>query len=258
MKAFHLAFLFLFVAGVSAPFFSAQAKPHQYTQDKEHFEGMYFPAAKKNAPGIVLVPNWMGVTSESEKQALRFQKLGYNVLVADIYGSGVHPKNSEEAGTLAGKYKGDRKLLRQRVHAAIQELTRQKGVDQERMAVLGYCFGGTTAIESARAGEKIRAAISFHGGLDSPTPADGANIKGKILVLHGALDPFVPVKDITAFENEMQAHNIDYELIKYSGAVHSFTDVGAGTDIKKGAAYNATADARSFARAKDFLAESFK
>ncbi len=238
--------------------FQVFSKPHAYSHGDLKFEGQFFPAKKKNAPGIVLVHNWMGVGAETEKQAKRFQMLGYNVLVADIYGAGQRPTDAKAAGQLAGKFKSDRKLLRERVHIALEELARQKGVNKDKLAVLGYCFGGTAAIESARNGENIRAAISFHGGLDSPAPADGANIKAKVLALHGAIDPHVSAKDLEAFEKEMQTHKVDYELVKYGGAVHSFTEEAAGSDISKGAAYNATADARSFERARDFLAEAFK
>ncbi len=229
-----------------------------YSSGEQKFEGVFFSAAKKNSPSIILIHNWMGISAESEKQAQRFQKLGYNVFVADIYGSGVRPKDAKEAGQLAGKYKGDRTLLRERIKLAIDELGKMKDVNKEKMAVLGYCFGGTAAIEAARAGYPMKAAISFHGGLDSPKPEDGANIKGKVLALHGAIDPFVKNEDIQAFENEMQKYKVDYELIKYSGTVHSFTEEAAGSDLSKGAAYNASSDARSFARTKDFLAEAFK
>lgn len=230
-------------------------KTFTYSEGEQKFEGQYFAAKKKTAPGIVLVHNWMGVSAETEKQALRFQKLGYHVLVADIYGAGQRPKDMKEAAAFSGKYKADRKLLRHRVHLAIEELKKLPGVQKDKLAITGYCFGGTSAIEAARAGEDIRGIVSFHGGLDSPTPADGANIKAKVLALHGAIDPYVPVKDVAAFEDEMQKHNVDYELVKYGGVVHSFTDFAAGTDISKGAAYNAAADERSFLRAQDFLAE---
>jgi dienelactone hydrolase len=235
----------------------ANAITHKYTHGRAALEGAFFPASDKKAPGIVLVHNWMGVTAETEKQAQRFQQLGYNVLAADIYGAGVRPQNTEQAGSMAAEYKVNRKQLRERLHAAIEELSRQPGVDKTRIAVIGYCFGGTAAIEAARNGENIRAAISFHGGLDSPTPADGAKIKTKILALHGAIDPYVAAKDIAAFESEMQTYKVDYELIKYSGAVHSFTEISAGTDNSKGAAYNSSADERSFARAMVFLKEAF-
>lgn len=236
----------------------AEAKVIKYSSGEKSFEGHFFPSKGKKSPGLVLIHNWMGVTKETEKQALRFQKLGYNVFAADIYGAGIRPQNPKEAGDESSKYKKDRSLLRERVKLAITELKKQPSVDGDNIAVLGYCFGGTAAIEAARSGEHLKAVISFHGGLDSPTPADGAQIKAKILALHGAIDPFVQPKDLEAFENEMQINKINYELIKYGGTVHSFTDINAGTDISKGAAYNESVDLRSFSRAKDFLSEAFR
>jgi dienelactone hydrolase len=235
----------------------ALAKDFSYSHGEQKFAGEFYPAKSKKSPGIVLVHNWMGVTEESSKQAKRFQALGYNVLVADIYGEGVRPKSPQEAGALATKYKTDRKLLRERVSLAIAELKKMKDVNAEKLAVLGYCFGGTAAIESARSGETLKAVISFHGGLDSPTPNDGAQIKAGVLALHGAIDPYVKDEDLKNFEAEMAKHKVNFELIKYGGAVHSFTDLGAGNDISKGAAYNESADKKSFQRAKEFLAEAF-
>lgn len=252
-------FLFFFFSSLLVFAQKSEAKlTHPYQSGESAFEGLFFPAFKKKSPGLVLVPNWMGVTAEAEKQAKRFQKLGYHVFVADIYGKGVRPQSPQEAGALSGKYKSDRKLLRDRVKLAIEELKKQKNVNGEKIAVLGYCFGGTAALESARSGESLKGVISFHGGLDSPTPADGTQIKSKVLALHGAIDPFVSAKDLGAFESEMQTHKVDYELVKYGGAVHSFTDEGAGNDITKGAAYNSVVDARSFDRARAFLTEIFQ
>ena len=122
---------------------------------------------------------------------------------------------------------------------------------------MGYCFGGTTALELARSGADLKGAISFHGSLDTPNTADAKNIKGRILVLHGADDPFVPVKDVNAFEDEMRSAGVQWELVKYSGAVHSFTNLGAGNDPKKGSAYNKIADQRSWASMTDMWAETF-
>lgn len=248
---------FLILSLISLSHTSTQASPLKYKLGGNSFEGIFLAAEKRKSPGIVLIHNWMGVTDETEKQAKRFQKLGYNVLAADIYGVGSKPKSREEAGAIAGKFKGDRKLLRERIKLAIDELKKIPGVDAEKIAVIGYCFGGTSAIEAARSGESIKGVISFHGGLDSPNPADGAQIKGKVLALHGAIDPFVSLKDLEAFEKEMQINKVDYELIKYGGSVHSFTDESAGNDISTGAAYNPATDTKSFARAKEFLIEIF-
>ena len=221
------------------------------------FEGYFVSpkGAKKNAPGILMIHNWKGVTEETKKQADRFAQLGYHVFAADIYGKGVRPTEAKDAGAQATIYKTDRKLFRDRIRLGMEELVKLQGNDQ--VVVAGYCFGGTAAIEAARSGAKIAGAISFHGGLDSPTPADGKNINGKILALHGAIDPYVSAADLAAFEKEMQDSKVDYQLIKYGGAVHSFTELAAGTDIAKGAAYNEAADKRSFAIAEDFLKEAF-
>ena len=221
------------------------------------FEGYFVSpkAAKKNTPGILMIHNWKGVTEETKKQADRFASLGYHVFAADIYGKGVRPTEAKDAGAQATIYKTDRKLFRERIRLGMDELIKLQGNDQ--IVVAGYCFGGTAAIEAARSGAKILGAISFHGGLDSPTPADGKNIKGKVLALHGAIDPYVPAAELAAFEKEMEDSNVDYQLVKYGGAVHSFTELGAGTDNSKGAAYNDTADKRSFAAAADFLKEAF-
>lgn len=231
---------------------------HKYAEGDQKFEGDFLKSNKSLAPSILMIHNWMGVTAETLKQAKRFNQLGYNVFVADIYGAGVRPKDSAEAGKLATIYKTDRKLFRARIELAYAEMLKQKSVDANQTAVMGYCFGGTGALEAARSNLKLKAAISFHGGLDSLNPAEGANIKSHVLVLHGADDPYVAAKDLDGFEKEMRDHKIQFELIKFSNAVHSFTEVGAGNDNSKGAAYNKIADDKSFQYAKMFLAESFK
>jgi dienelactone hydrolase len=167
----------------------------------------------------------------------------------------VRPKGGAEAGPLAGKYKADRPLLRARARAGLDELRKVALVDGARVAAIGYCFGGTTVLELARSGADVAAVVSFHGGLDSPTPADGKNVKARVLVLHGADDPYVPPAEVAAFEEEMRGGGVDWQLVKYSGAVHSFTIPDAGSDNSKGAAYNAVADRRSWEAMKGFFAE---
>jgi dienelactone hydrolase len=212
----------------------------------------------KATPALLIVHNWMGLTEETKKQADRLAQLGYIVFAADIYGQGRNPKDAKAAGELSGKFKKDRQLLRQNLTIALDELKKQKNVDAKQVAVAGYCFGGTSAVELARTGADIAGAISFHGGLDSPTPADGKNIKAKVLALHGADDPFVAAADLTAFEEEMKTNKVDFQLVKFGNTVHSFTEKGAGNDNTKGAAYNVSADVRSFKMAENFLSEIFK
>jgi dienelactone hydrolase len=143
------------------------------------------------------------------------------------------------------------------VNAGLAELRGQPQVDAARIAAIGYCFGGTTVIELARSGAEVSGVVSFHGGLDSPNPADGKNIKCPVLILHGADDPHVSPKDIDAFLKELRDANVDWQMISYSGAVHAFTDRTATNSPSSGAAYNEKADHRSWEAMKQFFAEIF-
>jgi dienelactone hydrolase len=208
-------------------------------------------------PGVVVIHQWMGLTDHERKVSDELAKLGYVALAADIYGEGVHPKDTAEAGKLAGTYKGDRALYRRRIAAAIETLKAQKGVDGSRLAVIGFCFGGTGALEAARAGLPVKGVVSFHGGLDVPAGYTPGPVSAKVLVCHGADDPFVPAKDVTAFQDEMRKAKADYVFVAYAGAVHAFTQKEAGHDNSKGAAYNEAAHRRSWQHMKDFFAEIF-
>jgi len=229
-------------------------KPLEYNSGDVVCEGWqaYDDAVTGKRPGVMIVHQWTGISDHEKEAARKLAALGYNVLVADIYGKGIRPQ-PPAAGKEAGKYKGNRTLLRARANAALDVLASDARTDNSKLAATGYCFGGTTVIELARSGAKVKGVVSFHGGLDSPTPADGKNIQAKVLALHGADDPFVAAKDIAAFEAEMKASSVDYKLVKYPGAVHSFTHKAAGNDNSKGAAYNADADKASWAEMELFL-----
>jgi dienelactone hydrolase len=215
------------------------------------------PAAPKGkVPGVVVVHQWMGLTDHERKVSDDLARLGYVALAADIYGEGVRPKDTGEAGKLAGSYKGDRALYRRRIATAIDTLKAQKDVDGSRIAVIGFCFGGTGALEAARGGLPVKAVVSFHGGLDVPAGYTPGPVSAKVLVCHGADDPFVPAKDVAAFQDEMRASKADYVFVAYAGAVHAFTQKEAGSDNSKGAAYNAAAHRRSWQHMKDFFQEN--
>ena len=236
-----------------------QTQVVEYKQGDTTLEGVivFDDAVKTKRPGVLIVHQWMGLSGYEKKRAEMLAQLGYVAFCADIYGKGVRPTTVPEAGAQAGKFKGDRALLRSRVNAGLDAFKKSELVDTKRVAAVGYCFGGTTVIELARSGAELSGVVSFHGGLDSPTPADGKNIKTKLLACHGADDPFVPAKDLAAFQGEMKNSGADWQLIQYGGAVHSFTDWGA-TGAMKGAQYNERADKRSWEDMKQFLGELFK
>lgn len=231
----------------------------EYKQGDTSLEGYvaYDDAISGARPGVLIVHQWLGLTDYEKHRAEMLAQLGYVAFCADIYGKDNRPKGVGEAGPLSSKFKADRTLLRARVNAGLAELRKQPLVDQKNIAAIGYCFGGTTVIELARSGAELNGVVSFHGGLDSPTPADGKNIKCKVLALAGADDPFQKPEDLTAFESEMRDHKVDWQIAFYGGAVHSFTQPDPGFS-NPGAKYNEKADKRSWQAMKDFFGEIFK
>jgi dienelactone hydrolase len=212
-----------------------------------------YQANGKKKPAILIVHDWMGLGDFFRTKANDIAGQGYVAFAADIYGQGNLPKNSDEAGKLAGQYKSDRALLRKKIRAAYDKLLTLPDVDPKNIVVIGYCFGGTTALELARSGAPLAGTVTFHGGLSNPAPADAKNIKGQVLVLHGADDPFVPPAEVAAFKKEMADAKVKMQFIAYPGAVHAFTIPSAGNDNSKGAAYNAVADKKSWAEFQKFL-----
>lgn len=235
-------------------------KSVEYTSAGVVCEGLHVVDNAKTGPlpSVLVVHQWTGVSENEKMRARMLAELGYNVFVADVYGKGVRPPGPPASAKEAGKYKADRALLRQRLNDALAELKKLPQTNASKLAAIGYCFGGTGVIELARSGAEVSGVVSFHGGLDSPTPADGKNIKGEVLALHGADDPFVPAADVKAFEDELTSAGVKYELVKYPGAVHAFTQKAAGDDPKKGAAYNADADAKSWVAMKSFFERILK
>jgi len=257
MKWQWLAVLVLISSGVHA---ELKGRPYLYKEGKTDLEGYLIQDDKLSAkrPAVIVVHDWMGVSDFTKERAMALAKMGYVAFVADIYGKGVRPKDQGEASKMAGKIKEDRLLMRARINAALAEVWKLPAVDSNRVAAIGYCFGGTTVLELARAGAPVAGVVSFHGGLDSPLAKDTSNVSAKVLVLHGADDPYVPPAQVADFEKEMNTGKADWQLVTYSGAVHSFSVPSAGHDNSKGAAYNASADRRSWQSMKNFLVEVFQ
>lgn len=257
MKGFILS---LFMAGLALHGKAEiQSKPVDYKEGATLLEGLavYDDAIQAKRPAILVVHQWKGLSDYEKKRAEMLAKLGYNVFAVDIYGKGIRPDNPKDAAAEAAKYKENRALLRARVLAGLEVLKKHPLTDQSHIAAIGYCFGGTTALELARSGADIAGVVSFHGGLSTPNPGDAKNIKCKVLALHGADDPFVPVKEVEAFQEEMRQGKVDWQMNSYANAVHAFTDWNAGNDNSKGAAYNEKADKRSWEAMKQFFAEIF-
>lgn len=237
----------------------AQLKPVQYADGDQKLNGLAIKSAKKssNNPGILLLPAWLGIDTASKGIAENLSKLGYHVFIADIYGEGNYPKNTTEAGKQAGFYKTNYEAYQKRINAALQELIKS-GANADNIIVIGYCFGGTGVLEAARGHLNVKGVASFHGGLGKDAARAATPITAKVLICHGADDPYVSKEEVAAFQQEMRDSKADWQMIYYADSVHSFTNPEAGNDNSKGAAYNPIAAKRSFEHLKLFLDEVLK
>ena len=234
----------------------SQIKTIDYKDGTQLLSGVTLSPQKplKNNPGILILPAWMGVDDHAKDSASRLAALGYYTFVADIYGVNKRPSNFKEAGQTAGYYKNNILEYQRRIQLALDQLVSQ-GANPDEIVVIGYCFGGTGAIEAARSSMKVKGIVSFHGGLGRDENRTIDFMNPKVLILHGADDPYVPETEVKSFQNEMRSAKADWQMIYYANSVHSFTDKNAGTDNSKGAAYNEKAEKRSWIAMLDFLKE---
>ncbi|SDB53723.1 Dienelactone hydrolase [Desulfonatronum thiosulfatophilum] len=259
MKIFVWTFLLFFLALPAHA--EVVAKTVEYTIDGEQFEGViiYTEAADALKPGILMVPNWMGPTEQSREKAARVAGDSYVVFMIDMYGTDIRPQDTGQARTAAARIREDRSLMRLRVNAALEVFKEQGDVvplDTSRIAAIGFCFGGEVALELARSGTELSGVVSFHGTLGTADPADAQNIRTKILALHGADDPLVPDDQVQEFINEMREADVDWQMIHYGGAVHSFTDPYA--QMPGTAEYHPVVARRAFAAMETFFKEIFQ
>jgi len=208
-------------------------------------------------PGVVLFPDARGLGEAAKACARRLAGEGHVVLVADLYGHAAFVEDLPEAMRLMNELRGDVTRWRQRARVALEVLARQAGVDRGKLAAIGYCFGGSTALELARSGAALGAVVSFHGGLASPRLEDAANIKARVLVCHGGADPLVPPEQVAAFVAAMCKAPVDWELHSYAGVVHGFTNPEADNAGTPALAYNASADRRSWQAMLELFRETF-
>lgn len=233
-----------------------------YQIDGKPFRGVmaWDQNASGKRPGVLVCPEWWGNNDYPASRARQLAELGYVAFAADMYGAGKVTADPKQAGAWAGEVYKTPGLMRQRIVAGLDVLRADPHVDVKRLAAIGYCFGGSVALEAARsgaAGKDLKAIVCFHTStLTTEIAADNVNIKGKVLVCHGDADTFVPADMIPNFEQQMQAAGVRYEVKRYPGAVHAFTNPGAGAFNVPGVQYDKNADEQSWADMKALFAEA--
>lgn len=240
---------------------SAQAalvtKTLEYTVDGETFRGYlaYDDSRLERRPGVLVLPEWWGVNDYVKLRAEQLADMGYVAFVADMYGKGRNTTDPKQAGAWAGEVRGTPKMV-QRAAAALKVLAAHQLTDAASLAAIGFCFGGTGVLELAFSGAGLAGVVSFHGTLPTP-PAERDRIKAKVLVLHGAEDPFVKPEQLQNFIAGMGRTGADWHMVIYGDAVHAFTNPAADQAGIKGVAYNEVAAERAWNDMQDFFADIF-
>ena len=229
-----------------------------YKQGDAALEGwlVYDDAVQGKRPGVVIYPAWWGPSAQDKHVAERLAKMGYVAFVADIYGKGVRPDNPKAAGAETAKYYKDRGLLLARAQAGFDQLRNASMVDTGKLAAIGYCFGGAPALDLARSGAALVDVVVFHASLGTPTPENAKNIKAHVLAIHGAADPIVNLDAVAAFEKEMTAGNVDWQVMLLGGVMHAFTDKVHVQAPDHGLKYDAAADKRSWEAMRDLFKDT--
>jgi len=220
-----------------------------YSVNGENFEGYYISPAK-DAPLILLVHDWDGLTDYEVKRAQMLNDLGYSVFALDMFGKGVRPTETADKKKLTGDLYADRERMRALLNGAV-DAARSKGANVDNAVAIGYCFGGAVVLELARSGADFKGFVTFHGGLTTPDGQDYSNTKGNVLVLHGTADTAVTMKDFASLAVQLEKAGVPHEMITYSGAPHAFTVFGSPR-------YHETADKKSWERFKGYLRETFE
>lgn len=215
------------------------------------------PALVARVPGVLVVHEADGVGAHVKRRAEMLAELGYVALAVDMFGDGRTAGNLPDAIAMMHVVMDDPRVWRGRIGAALAALCALSDVDATRVGAIGYCFGGSTVLELARTGADVRAVVSFHGGLDTAHPEDAERIKGKVLICTGGADPFVPRERVDETQDRLAAAGVDYQVITFGGAKHSFTNRDVGAMGNPALAYDERSDRRSWAAMREFFAEAF-
>lgn len=203
---------------------SAQAlKEVAYKDGNQKLNGLLTSNAGQKLPGVLILPAWKGIDNEAKTAALNLEKEGYIAFIADIYGEGNIPEDNVSAAKASGQFKSDYEAYQARIQAALDELKKQ-GALPDKIAVIGYCFGGTGALETARAGFPVQGVVSIHGGLSKAANRPNSAIKTKVLIEHPAEDKSVSQEDIENLIKELNEGNADWQFITYAHTGHTFTN----------------------------------
>ena len=231
----------------------------QYTQGETPLTGFvaWNAAARGKRPGVLVVHEWWGHNEHARRAARRLAEAGYVGFALDMFGAGKVTTHPDSAAAFVNGALKDPAVLAARFNAALEQLKQDPHVDPERIAAIGYCFGGAVVLGMARSGADLDAVVSFHGALATMSPATPGSVKARVLVLTGAADPMVPPELVTAFSDEMKAAGARFEVVSYPGAKHGFTNPDAGSFGMPALAYDAEADRQSWAAMLRVLAEVF-
>ena len=258
-----LATIVLFLAATSLSHAAVQGREVSYSANGTTLKGYiaYDDALKGKRPGILVVHEWWGHNEYARKRARMLAEHGYTALAVDMYGDGKQAHHPDDAGKFASEVSKNAVLAKARFDAAFELIKKEESVDAGNIAAIGYCFGGTVALNMARIGEPLKAVLSFHGGLGTEHPAEPGKVQARIASFTGEDDPMIPATQVAAFRQEMDKAGVTSKVVTYPGAQHAFTNPDAdkyGKEFKLPLAYNAAADKASWDAGLAFLANAFK
>ncbi len=253
------------LAGMTTMMTRAEVKTEEVTYEGGgvEMEGMlvWDGTQEGKRPAVIVVHEWWGSNDYVRMRAKMLAEMGYFAMAVDMYGDGKTVDHPKDAGQFAGEVMKNVDVARERFEAAVELLQSRPEVDDQKIAAIGYCFGGSVVLHMARMGVDLDGVASFHGSLGAKVKAEPGQVKAKVLVCHGADDKFISQEIIDAFEAEMKAANVDYEFISYEGALHGFTNPDATANGEKfdiPLAYQEKADKASWAKLDGFLETVFK
>lgn len=259
-RAYCWFFLIGLVGAVNA---AVVGEPVEYRSGATVLKGFlaYDDSSDARRPAVLVVHEWWGHNDYARKRALMLAGLGYVALAVDMYGDGRQAAHPDEAGKFSSEISRNLPEAEARFRAAMELVKTRPVTDPDKVAAIGYCFGGAVVLNMARLGVDLDGVASFHGSLGTSHPAQPGQVLARMLVLHGADDPFIPAEQVQQFKNEMDGAAVDYRFIAYPGAVHAFTNPDAdryGAQFNLPLKYNAAADRASWSELQSFLAAVFR